>query len=404
MLEQTTPATSAKTLTKARAERFHEIDGLRAVAILLVVSFHFFDSGLERVLRSHNLTRVGQVAGFSTRSGVELFFVLSGVVLLRPYLRHARKLNWKRYIARRVERLWPPYIAALVLAGTVIFLNSQFPSWYSQATLPHFALADWVRQVVVLNFGWQTYNVAWWSLTPEFLFYLLVPPFVALLLVARMTSRRYVALVLLAALVSLAMASRWGVPQPGRPAAETLRLFVAYTPCFLVGSAIAAVDFPIAVAKSAAACGIAWVGIALFWPVANIHLGFGAMYGGLVVLAMRGGGALRRSLSSPLLLWLGERSYSLFLTHFSVLYATNQLAAFAFPTRDIGYFLLSRGLGLPLSVIVAMVVFSSVEKRFARNLVTADAFWPWQLNRYQTAACQPHRIHGDADVMVPVAP
>lgn len=390
--------------SRVSSERFHEIDGLRAVAIILVVTFHFFDSGLERVLQSYGLPRVGQLEGFSTRSGVELFFVLSGVVLLRPYLRRLRNLSWSRYIVRRAQRLWPPYCAALVLAGVVIWLNSTFPSWYSRDTLPHFSLVDWVRQIAILNFGWQTYNVAWWSLTPEFVFYLLAPPLVAALLAVRMKSGGYLSLVMTAAIASVAMALVWGVPQPGRPAAETLRLFVAYSPCFLIGTAIAAVDWSVGLAKSSIACGLVYVAAALFVPVMNIHFGFGLLYGGVVVLAMRGSGSLRQVLSSPPLVWLGERSYSLFLTHFSVLYMSNQLAAFAFPTRDAGYFLLSRTLGLPVSLLVAMGLFSLVEKRFARSLATADAFWPWQFDRYRMARSHPQRPQGGVDGMVTVQP
>jgi len=40
------------------------------------------------------------------------------------------------------------------------------------------------------------------------------------------------------------------------------------------------------------------------------------------------------------------------------------------------YFVLSRAFGLPLALFSAMLLFHFVERRFARNLLTANEFWP----------------------------
>jgi hypothetical protein len=36
---------------------------------------------------------------------------------------------------------------------------------------------------------------------------------------------------------------------------------------------------------------------------------------------------------------------------------------------------------VPLILLTAMLLFHFVERRFAKNLVTANAFWPWNLSQ-----------------------
>jgi peptidoglycan/LPS O-acetylase OafA/YrhL len=59
-----------------------------------------------------------------------------------------------------------------------------------------------------------------------------------------------------------------------------------------------------------------------------------------------------------------------------VFQVANNLAAHAWPNKSSAYFLVTRLAGLPAALLVAMVLFTVVERRFARGLVTADAFWP----------------------------
>jgi peptidoglycan/LPS O-acetylase OafA/YrhL len=97
--------------------RVHALDGLRAVAASLVVVFHL----------GGNTLGPGLAASFvsaATASGVELFFVLSAVVLGRGYIREGRPLVARTYFRRRAERLWPPYLVAWILAGATIAVTS----------------------------------------------------------------------------------------------------------------------------------------------------------------------------------------------------------------------------------------------------------------------------------------
>jgi peptidoglycan/LPS O-acetylase OafA/YrhL len=78
------------------ATRIHALDGLRAIAASLVVTHHLIGSGSSLA---------ATLIQSATESGVELFFVLSGVVLGPRYIREGRPLVVRDYFRRRVERL-----------------------------------------------------------------------------------------------------------------------------------------------------------------------------------------------------------------------------------------------------------------------------------------------------------
>ena len=380
--------------------RLHELDGLRAIAIALVVVHHSLSSAAVAVLSAIGLQRAGGALAFITMSGVELFFVLSGIVLLRPYMRGERRLNVRQYFRRRVTRLWPPYLAAWLFGGGVIVLVTVLPSWYSRQILPPFDLAHWLKQIGIVTLGWWPYNVAWWSLTPEVIFYVLAPVVTLIFSVGRAGRGAFLATTAATVLLSIAL---WD-PVTSAPGVfhgfRVLLLFIAYSPCFLAGSVLARYEPTPGVGRVLLIGGVVYFLLALWIPRVNIHIAFAALYAGIVIIALRAGGIMQRRLSAPVLVWLGERSYSLFLVHYSCFYLANHVAAFLVPGRDARYFVLSRVSGLSLAVLLAMILFTTVERRFARGLLTAHAFWPWQARRALIAhAASP----GEATTLLPSA-
>lgn len=369
--------------------RLHHVDGWRAVAALLVMLHHFATGSLSGWIIAWGWSRLGTLLSYTTNSGVELFFVLSGVVLLRPYLRGARPFRWGRYARRRVERLWPPYLVAMVFAGAVVLYDTWSPTWYD--TLPTFAFDDWIRQATVVNLGWQLYNLAWWSLTPEIAFYLAAPLIVAAIARRRDASRLIVAAGVVAAVASILLwdpkTSMTGV-QDG-PINVALQ-FVAYLPCFIAGVLLARVDPSRDASVALAGLGAAYLGVAIVFERANVHVAFALLYTGLVALS-NVLPWLRAQLSRPLMIWIGERSYSLFLTHFSVLYLADALTSHVYPARTLGYYLTTRIGAACGTILLSILLFQYVERRFARNLVTATAFWPWSAAQ----AVREHEFAGD---------
>jgi peptidoglycan/LPS O-acetylase OafA/YrhL len=371
-----------------RQERFHQLDGLRAVAVVLVVFCHAAAGPIGERLRDHGHAYLGDLVWFLSRSGVQLFFVLSGVALLRPYLR-GRPFDARRYGVRRVERIYPPYWVALVVAGLVVAFTTAVPSWYSGSVLPTFSWTQWLSGIPIFNVSGVLYNSAWWSLEIELLFYLSVPLFVRPLASARFTRRIGVAL--LVATLGVSLVATQSVDRfpyagwsSGAGLANIALTFAQYLPCFVGGILIARWDWRPRVGWAVLGAGAAWTAAALARPPLDVVAGFGILYTGLVIVSF-GTGPAERRVSGPLsrwtVVWLGERSYSLFLIHFSVLYLVYHVAALAFTGRTGAYVVVTRAIGLPLALLAAMALFTLVERRFARNLVTADRFWPWRGSR-----------------------
>ncbi|WP_071606331.1 acyltransferase family protein [Luteipulveratus halotolerans] len=149
-------------------KRVRLLDGLRAVAALLVlvshVAFWTGASGLD------------VVGGLLARgdSGVAVFFALSSYLLLMPWVRHglldAPRPGTRRYAVRRMARILPAYWLALLAVLAVAALAASTGGLGSAAKV--------LGHVLVLQgFSGDTYQsfTQTWSLTTELVFYVLVP-------------------------------------------------------------------------------------------------------------------------------------------------------------------------------------------------------------------------------------
>ncbi|MBC8106754.1 MAG: acyltransferase [Anaerolineae bacterium] len=359
----------------APPERFHQLDGLRAVAVGLVMFHHLLGEPLKLWLANHGFVYFSNLLAQTTGSGVELFFVLSGVVLLRPYLRGRRKFNTNSYLRRRVERLFPPYLVALGLEALLAFVYIRFPTWVTREN-PHaeFSFTGVAQQLGIVSFGWPHYNVAWWSLSVEGLFYLIVPLLLPLFAWRKMDRLFFAAMAILCMALGIWI-NRW--VDFARPNAWTsFQHLAVYSSCFLLGIAIAKYDWPRSLGWAMVIFGTIYILLATAEARLDYHIGYGFLYGGVIILAWSPRTRLAKTLSSPLMLWIGERSYSLFLIHFTAFFTVNYLISFATPGKNAVYLATSRIGGLAAAVFGAMLMFQFIERRFARNLVTANQFWP----------------------------
>jgi peptidoglycan/LPS O-acetylase OafA/YrhL len=90
-------------------ERDATVDGLRGLAVMLVVLRHVLRGDVFGPLAIHSLA-LG-------RMGVQLFFGISGFVISALLMDRERSLRAApRFMARRMLRLSPPYFAAIALA------------------------------------------------------------------------------------------------------------------------------------------------------------------------------------------------------------------------------------------------------------------------------------------------
>jgi peptidoglycan/LPS O-acetylase OafA/YrhL len=159
-----------------------EVDGVRCLAIFMVLLVHL--AGALSVARGASLVRpfggivvAGAPAGsvgtdwlakvmLQGKYGVQLFFVLSGFILGLPFLQRRRGL--KPYYLRRLTRLEPPYLIALLVCATI---GSAFVS----ASLILKGAAILVPYLSTPISGGSALNVTYWSLAVEIQFYLVLP-------------------------------------------------------------------------------------------------------------------------------------------------------------------------------------------------------------------------------------
>ena len=113
--------------------RLTAIDGLRGFAAFWVVTYHLWNrfypglSPQDRVLSadtsSDSLSLLSLVTFGFGYSGVTLFFVLSGFCIHLPQAREqSRRVSLPSFAARRFWRLYPAYVASIVLSASVLIL------------------------------------------------------------------------------------------------------------------------------------------------------------------------------------------------------------------------------------------------------------------------------------------
>lgn len=201
--------------TQSKPSRIPELDGLRGIAVTLVVVYHYFYLGpspgdhpvvAERLyLWFQRFFAVGW-------SGVDLFFVLSGF-LIGGILLDAKDSPsyYKTFYLRRFCRILPLYYLWVFGYLLVMFTSH---SWFSAllkvpSQAPPDASVFWlfafiqnVKYSSYVNLGWAWLSPTW-SLAVEEQFYLIVP-----LLIRRLT-RRALFMVLCAVTVAAPFVRMW---------------------------------------------------------------------------------------------------------------------------------------------------------------------------------------------------
>ncbi len=155
-------------------DRIPALDGLRALAILLVMFYHF-GTALDHSNLAQHLA--WSLSGFGW-TGVDLFFVLSGFLITRILLQTRDAENYFfSFYARRFLRISPIYYVSLAVMFLVVpvilpSISANMPSLSER--LWYFAyLQNWLN--VFGQMSWSVMLTHYWSLAVEEQFYLLWP-------------------------------------------------------------------------------------------------------------------------------------------------------------------------------------------------------------------------------------
>jgi peptidoglycan/LPS O-acetylase OafA/YrhL len=143
--------------------RFEYIDALRVVGAASVISFHYFSNGISNgSVTSIGLTPFSEIAKYGYL-GVQLFFVVSGYLILMSTNRSA----WE-FAKGRVKRIYPLYWMAIILITAITYLPTL------SKNQPDFLqiLASITMFPTAFDQGWI--DGAHWFMLVEIQFYLLI--------------------------------------------------------------------------------------------------------------------------------------------------------------------------------------------------------------------------------------
>jgi peptidoglycan/LPS O-acetylase OafA/YrhL len=290
------------------------LDGLRACAVLPVMFLH------------------GGLPGFHWGyTGVDLFFVISGYlitsILIKEHTQHGR-ISLIDFYRRRALRLFPA-LAALciaVLLYTVLILRDPMTGIADVAVTAAY-LSNWTRAFAL---GLPRYLGHTWSLSIEEQFYLVWPVLLILVLGRGATVRAVLRLVIILAIATVCW--RVGLSLQGASGERIYNGTDTRADALLIGAALGLMLSTPAMTIPLYALGrrlwVLAVAILIGLPAILTYDSRPMLLGGytvvalaaaLVVAAALSDNCLSRALGHPALVWIGRRSYGLYLWHYPIM-------------------------------------------------------------------------------------
>ncbi|QFG67361.1 acyltransferase family protein [Ornithinimicrobium pratense] len=369
------------------------LDGLRAIAVVAVLLFHFLPATLP--------------GGFL---GVDVFFVVSGflitTLLLREIDSHGR-VDLLNFWRRRARRLLPALVLVVVTSVSVARLvGGDLLVGIGRQTLGALTFtSNWLEVAAGASYFHSTSPILFvnfWSLAVEEQFYLFWPLALVVALALTRTTRQRVW-----AVAGLALASTVLMALLYTPGEDATRVYYG-TDTHLMG-VMAGAAFALAWADPQLRAGLRtalwrrWRGVAVLaalvillalmrWTTFTSTFTFRggialATVATLVLIAglLEAPSPWRKMMSSRPLVWVGERSYGIYLWHWPVLVIAGALVPYTDGT--------TRGYAVLLAALLATLVLAELSLRLVerpvrrhgmRASVRALIAWvttPWQVSR-----------------------
>ena len=323
-----------------------DIEGLRAIAVLMVLAFHV---GLP-----------GSGGGFA---GVDVFFVISGYLITSQLVREARRdgrISLPQFYARRARRLLPAaslVLVATTLAGWLLLPRGRHADLGTEVLAATGYVVNWLLAWREVDYLAEDQNPSlvqhYWSLSVEEQFYVVWPLLIIVVLwLVRRHGLRLLPLLTLALTVVVLASFAWSVVRtaasPGEAYfATTTRVWQLGVGALLVLLTPRLERLPQAARTLLAAGGVVGIALTLVtvdtgtpWPGTAAALPTLATAAVIAAGLHPGGSPVARLLGVAPLRLVGGLSYGLYLWHWPLL----QLLAERVPEA-----------GLPLRLGVALL-------------------------------------------------
>lgn len=365
-----------------------EVDGVRFLAISLVLFQHLHERLLRRLKDHYDLTNSGlhHIISNAGGPGVDIFFALSGYILYRQLsssFLDRGEVDLKSYFLRRVTRLEPPYIVITTILCVALALGVShgsgghfghfdiplFPSYLATLTYTHRLIFGTVPVI----------NPPGWSLEVEVQFYL-VAPLLAYCTTRFVNPKRRLGVALLIMLLWVVLV----IPNIGPWVSVHFRL--GALPYFLVGIAVCEIMkcwnlAPLSRTGLLDLLGLSALALLLTWKSlgVDVHLEAACQFVLLllVLMSILNGRWLRAAFSHPVIATIGGMCYSIYLIHLPVLEISCSKVPFFFLPRSYWIlFAVYAALILPVTIGISFIYYALIERPCMRKTWPQDV-WAW---------------------------
>lgn len=295
--------------------KISQITFTRFLAAMAIVISHF-----NKDLFLYKINYISDIF-LHANVGVSYFFILSGFIMIVAYHRKD-KIEYFDYYRNRFARIYPLYVLGLLLYVITRYSNFSFYKGF----LYLFGLQSWIPgEAMILNFPG-------WSISVEFLFYLLFP-WLYNYLYSKGNKSIWIITVIIWIITqvfcNLYSASSY-YQGPHTESHELLYYFpLMHINEFLAGNLAGLYFVKNSGQKNYDVPVVIIFGLLLlsliFLPLFYHNGLMGILFIPLIILISRNNGVLTRIFSLKPLQYLGEASYAVYITHIPVLYILREL-------------------------------------------------------------------------------
>lgn len=340
-----------------------ELDGLRFLAFFLVFMHH------HPFLRSVPYLSILNIKGWM---GVDLFFTLSAFLFTKLLLLEyevTKSINYKKFYIRRIFRIWPLYLFYIFLIFVIEYITSDINIFNSNRI---FGLLTFTDNIYTAIKGYNPINFTGhlWTIGFEEQFYLIIPFLIYYLSKINIKQQKIIAILFI---ILLIMARIIFINiETSKQAIYTLP--ITHFESILFGILIAFGNNIKSISNKINSNIIGLLGIGFFILLNHIpqsltiksywlfaHYSIVGLSSSCLVIAVLESNYLKKFFSNKILVFLGKRSYGLYIYHF----IGNHLAFFLIKRYfDTSSLSLSFCLSLLITIIFSIISYKFIEKPF----------------------------------------